>query len=264
MDLDQDGGNKSEGGKNPSGRLASFCTVFLVGVSIVAVTTFVGYEIGFVGGERSVGPQDQLRGMFAPVGAIGVGIAQMVFLISLSWDYGRKPVGKTIARLLILILIQGYFFWDIGFVNGMLRGARNVARVESEMRNLSVGIESYRIDYRACPAAIPMADVVKDQDLLKKAGGESLTTLDPKVYSVYIGGEPYRDLLSPGGKFPYVYYQAEGSWILLSTGRDGDYDIGPADIIESATPSAADRFELVEYDVTNGAISNGDIWRTGP
>ena len=75
---DQDSGNESEGGKKPSGRFACFCTVFLVGVSIIAVTAFVGYEIGFVGGERSVGPQDQLRGMFAPLGAIGVGIAQMV------------------------------------------------------------------------------------------------------------------------------------------------------------------------------------------
>jgi hypothetical protein len=264
MDPDQDSNNESEGGKKPSGRFASFCTVFLVGVSIVAVTGFIAYEIGFVGGERSVGPQGQLRGMFAIVGAIAVGIAQMVFLISLSWDYRRKPVGKTIARLLILILIQGYFFWDIGLVNGMLGGARNVAGVESEMRNLSVGIESYRIDYRAYPAAIPMADVVKDQDLLKKAGGESLTTLDPEVYSVYMGSEPHRDPLSPGGKFPYVYYGTETSWILLSTGRDGDYDIRLADIIESATPSAADRFQLVEYDPTNGAISSGDIWRTSP
>jgi hypothetical protein len=146
----------------------------------------------------------------------------------------------------------------------MLGGVRNVARVKSETRNLSVGIESYRIDYRAYPATIPMADVVKDQDLLKRAGGESLTTLDPKVYSVYMGGEPYRDPFSPRGRFPYVYYGTKTSWILLSAGRDGDYDIRPADIIESATSSAADRFQLVEYDPTNGAISNGDIWRTGP
>ena len=63
---------------------------------------------------------------------------------------------------------------------------------------------------------------------------------------------------------PYLYYSDGNGFILIATGPDGDYDIDPVANYDSRInqPSVHLLCETATYDPTNGAISNGDIYRT--
>ena len=60
---------------------------------------------------------------------------------------------------------------------------------------------------------------------------------------------------------PYAYYTGGYGWILISAGRDGDYDIVPERDYDGRVKQPSERILLLSYDPTNGLESDGDLWR---
>ena len=182
---------------------------------------------------------------------------------------GRKrrevALGKIVAIcfvviFLLVIVVPGYLEppW-----------ASKLARATSDMRSIATALEAYHADHRAYPPMVPLRNFGGRDAQLRKAGGWDLMTIGPgdgirqglTTPVAYIERLPV-DGLSPEGTYPYVYRTDGGGWILLSPCHDGDYDLDPGrDYTSSETQPTAHLLTHGTYDVTNGTISDGDVWR---
>jgi len=120
-----------------------------------------------------------------------------------------------------------------------------VARSKSEIRTLSVGLETYYVDCRSYPPRLSL-----------------LTT--PIAYVTSIPIEPFA---AEESEDPFDYRtDLANVWILRSTGPDRDSDVDLQSLIERTHDSSELRawYQSFEYDPTNGIISSGDIFRAGP
>ncbi len=127
--------DKKTGKQNQSGGRRRFVRVFLVGLSIIGATAFIAYEIGLFAGAREARDVVSSLELEAAMGVPVIILMQVISVIKLSLDYGRKPVSGTIGVMVILLFLQLYFFRNFGYTNGMLAGAGNVSRVKSVSRH---------------------------------------------------------------------------------------------------------------------------------
>ena len=153
-----------------------------------------------------------------------------------------------------------------------------MARARSEIRNLAVALETYYIDYNSYPPAVTLAgEFVGGTGQTTSVGAATWGMTSPIAHLSSIPNDPFGPKKTVAGEEWDKTYQYGtehlGCWILTSRGPDLD----PDDMNESeyVDPTGAVHCEItefleqfvgtqVEYDPTNGTISNGDLYRTGP
>jgi hypothetical protein len=82
--------------------------------------------------------------------------------------------------------------------------------------------------------------------------------LDPYVSHFYDEVILGKEFSTP---YPYAYSRVADRYIIIGTGPDRDYDIVPARDFDPSTTRTYLLLETFSYDPTNGATSDGDIWR---
>lgn len=156
---------------------------------------------------------------------------------------------------------------------------RNVARTKSEIRNLAYYLETYCLDNCSYPPAMSSAGILSctkgippEMEDFWTIGYIPPILTTPVVYAPEI---PF-DRFSPrrpydwSRTYPYaaLFYSY---WIITSRGPDRD--IGDIEISDYIIPPVRGHIRKlmahysgtsIEYDSTNGTISSGDIFRTGP
>ncbi|NQU44225.1 hypothetical protein HQ520_13125 [bacterium] len=129
------------------------------------------------------------------------------------------------------------------------------SRAQSDMRSLATALESYSIDNKSYPAPERYADW--EVGGYHGPYGRGLSVLSTPVS--YISEIP-EDPFSPAGS-PYLYHYWKGNgWILLSLGPDQDLDVNPVRDYVVGSREQPLLFNKT-FDPTNGATSDGDIWR---
>lgn len=196
-----------------------------------------------------------------------------------------KNKGFTLIELLIVVAIIGILAAIAipNFLNAQIRA--KVATAESEMRNLSIPLEAYYIDYNQYPfanagAGWPPVNAGSVTNVSVGFTPKALTT--PVVQISSLPDDPFNSLGTQDTNVPdtFCYRYATTPitcWILVSNGpdqnnvpADGVVESNYVDINSAACDIA--RFLThynaggtgIEYDPTNGTTSKGDILRTGP
>jgi type II secretion system protein G len=175
---------------------------------------------------------------------------------SVSFPVPRGRAGFTLIELLIVVAIIGILA-AIAIPNYLDAQTRaKVARMRAEMASVRTALEAYYVDHADYPPGpvTPPFDEVRTYLITTPISYISQVPLD--VFK----GNPDESL--PGGPFalagPYLGYVCDPSlpfldhyWLLLSYAPDQD---GP-----DQGPSG----EQVQYDPSNGTLSNGDIYMVG-
>ena len=172
----------------------------------------------------------------------------------------------TLIELLIVVAIIAILA-AIAVPNFLEAQTRSkVSRVVADMRTLTTGVESYRVDNNAYPRE-QRSDLYGDP----RIGGEDTYSIPffglstPVAYLTNAWlPDPFVSVEQPrrfDGAVRFIrYYDLEvrptvsirewyGSWRMLSYGPDQDFSL------------TGDRSEIL-YDPTNGTISLGNIWRS--
>jgi len=170
--------------------------------------------------------------------------------------------GLSLACFLaVLISVPG----DIFSGDGKVRS--RVSRVRSDMRALSIALDSYRTDNRAFPPGDSLRFQATEMKVaVPESGGNLLTVPTVLTRPIQYVSTYYTDAFQPPKSWglSYAYYPDAEGWLLFSVGPDGDYDItDPARVYDSDTtqPSLLLVTGPWTYDPTNGAVSSGDVWR---
>lgn len=182
----------------------------------------------------------------------------------------------TLIELLIVVAIIAVLA-AIAVPNLLEARVRSlVARSQSDLRTLAVGLESYRVDGNGYP---PHAELLASGVVNDPAVAAGLTTtefLPPRVLTspvAYLASVPADPFLTGTGGYPrgeYGYIESRrmagiligrglvasaeaivptyGGWRLFAAGPDRD--------------KGRDAKQNVLYDPTNGTISDGDLVRT--
>lgn len=192
-----------------------------------------------------------------------------------------RPAAFTLIELLIVVAIIAILA-AIAVPNFLEAQTRaKVSRTQSDLRTLSVAMESYVVDNNKYPTfflGIREIGGPSYQAISGKVGEQQIYLLTtPIAYVTSIAADtfqatkprhatnPQKGYLPDFGPAPryYVYLPPQlirGStgWSIRSMGPDLDWDlIGDANDNDSTVP------ENGKYDTTNGTISNGDILRAG-
>ncbi|HPO07360.1 MAG TPA: prepilin-type N-terminal cleavage/methylation domain-containing protein [bacterium] len=182
----------------------------------------------------------------------------------------QKKAAFTLIELLIVVAIIGILAAIAvpNFMNARMRAS--VSRAQSDLRNLSVALESYRLDNNHYPPASLEGGTSRITVFQRWA---KLTT--PTSYMASVPFDPFftRDAEIPtawGGPV-YEYFEREMSQ--LSTSKWGPTSMemnalyfiksfGPDKVNSAATVSGY--YTHIVYDLSNGVTSLGDIVRYGP
>jgi prepilin-type N-terminal cleavage/methylation domain-containing protein len=186
--------------------------------------------------------------------------------------------GFTLIELLIVVAIIGILAAIAipNFLNAQVRA--KVAKVQSEMRTLATGLESYMVDHNeyifdVCSSGWPwyITDVISTPINYISSGSLLIDPFRVAPESWYPRGFRYRFVnidahfptewpASPlPGDYPGnwsswggdedVFKELWGTWRISSSGPDN-------------TASAGFGGDLLMYDPTNGTISDGDVVRS--
>lgn len=188
-------------------------------------------------------------------------------------EHNAKPIIRIPFLVVVVLALVGLGAFVRDFHNVVWQH-ENCAKAGSDMHSMAVGLISYSIDNQAYPGTRPLKSFAAGvrESTLAKIGAAELSVVDPGVGS----GGPlglttpiaycdmlYKDPFSLGGDLPYAYYPKNGGYLLLSPGPDGRYDINPL-LHYAGGDNPTRTVEMLvprTYDVTNGTISPGDIWR---
>lgn len=178
--------------------------------------------------------------------------------------------GFTLIELLIVVAIIGILAAIAvpNFLNAQIRA--KVSAAESDMRNLGVALESYRLDNNVYPnTTVNGVQLTRFTRLVKLTTpiaymgslpadkfiklGIDETNPDPVLTYPYWDPKFADGYRSPErlGKHYKNQTRPNGQWALMSYAPDGDFE-------------AAAGTDLAPYDSSNGLVSNGDIMRFGP
>jgi type II secretion system protein G len=190
--------------------------------------------------------------------------------------------GFTLIELLIVVAIIGILA-AIAIPNFLEAQTRaKVARAKSEIRNIAVAQETYYIDNNAYPPAVDETGAIQASDEGKGIAQDSgdgwsqgfvswkLTT--PVAHLSSIPFDPFGRQFEGWERAYRVGVNYLGYWIMTSRGPDLDSDMDETTYVDPAGTVAGDinlfltqfNGDYVEYDPTNGTISSGDVYRTGP
>jgi thioredoxin-related protein len=150
-----------------------------------------------------------------------------------------------------------------------------VAKTKANMRTVATGLEAYFIDNNTYPASVlgsdalsafaPYPELKERYSFRNYVRGSAFSLTSPISY---ITSSMMTDPFSPDEKEnprPFSYYGGKkNSWILISPGPDGNYDINPERDyhgFETTQVGPEDSLLIKAYDPTNGSVSSGDIFR---
>ncbi len=172
-----------------------------------------------------------------------VPVLEGILIAVFNGDFFIKKVLKWIG--LCLIAFGGLFLFFQILTSGSCRRPPISSRVESDMRHLAVGLESYYIEHGHYP--------------------QNLSRLTTPI--AYLADIPH-DSLDPQ-KRPYRYYVKDDFWVLVSCGPEKRLRFYPGDFDKMMDNYSDDMGKVLHkikllytYDPTNGSISRGDIIRT--
>ncbi|MFH1741420.1 MAG: prepilin-type N-terminal cleavage/methylation domain-containing protein [bacterium] len=183
----------------------------------------------------------------------------------------RSRSGFTLIELLIVVAIIGILAAIAvpNFMNARIRAS--VSRAVADQRNISTALESYRLDNNHYPPA-SMEDGVTRRRVIDRYA--SLTT--PVTYMSSIPLDPFFN--RPDAEVPalwggpvYDYFERETSQLKTAPWGPDSRQMHAIYLIHSFGPDGANSdatigsyYTIIEYDISNGTTSNGDIVRWGP
>jgi len=187
--------------------------------------------------------------------------------------------GFTLIELLIVVAIIGILA-AIAIPNFLEAQTRaKVSRAVAEIRNLSISLETYYIDNNTYPFAVNSVGS-PDAGLESSAGYTPWPLTTPVVHQAAVPKDIFsqKKPVTSGAIWALKYeYGTDylSTWILTSRGPDTDgTDMLETEYVDRGSASYSEITQFldhfgqsgvhVEYDPTNGTISNGDIFRTGP
>lgn len=172
--------------------------------------------------------------------------------------------GFTLIELLIVVAIIAILASIAvpNFLEAQIRA--KVSRAKTDLRTLATGLEAYRVDSNQYPPT-PLFALGDRFFRLKPLTTPVayITSLPPEVFST-VKSEPYAYWsanLNDAMKYSPIYFflfdekDKDGRWALFSRGPDMNYE---------AAPEEGGEGFLIDYDPTNGTVSNGDVMRFGP
>jgi general secretion pathway protein G len=171
----------------------------------------------------------------------------------------------TLVELLVVVTVLALLA-AVAAVNYQHAAARSkVARVQADMRTITGALEAYRADEKMYPpSTVPGGDILLEHPLV------ALTT--PVAYVASVPQDPFG--LAPYNFEPwlrergYLYRERAGTSVGMSSETFGHiwrHEPRYEYFIHSCGPNRIwDVLPFVEYDVTNGTVSAGDIVRMGP
>lgn len=179
----------------------------------------------------------------------------------------KRDQGFTLIELLIVVAIIAILAAIAvpNFLEAQIRS--KVSRVATDLRALSVGLESYHVDANAYPPEYLTLLPGISEPVRNKKALSHLTT--PVAYMASIPSDPFRPLAvwDPPVYWYYNWLARYGRTINVNSEFQGGntpwYNQTAAWMLTSLGPDQQPRFPIV-YDPTNGTISNGDISRLGP
>lgn len=140
-------------------------------------------------------------------------------------------------------------------------GPSENSRVRTHHRTIATSLIAYQADHGTFPPMAPMIDHVSRRDDLRETNALRMTIIDPR-FPVPDGFEhaDLRDRFSPRRCMPYGYHTDGETFLLISIGHDGVYQItDPSAIYQGATNHPPEEILQLSYDPTNGTRSVGDI-----
>lgn len=198
-----------------------------------------------------------------------------------------KPKAFTLIELLIVVMIIAILA-AIAIPNMLLAQMRaKVARVKSDMRTVSVSVESYRVDSNDYPPSFGVVVNGKNWAACLSTPVQYLTGNSPITdpFGRFFGSYDdtlmsYEGVNSQGHQIeqpnspPWTVMATPGEktlwWWLLSRGPDGRMGFQSPGTEEGnirqyffESDLHPDKWLGIVYDATNGTVSDGNIYRAG-
>ena len=166
----------------------------------------------------------------------------------------------TLIELLIVVAIIGILAAiAVPVLKDALTRAR-ISRVQADIRTTANAMETYRLDWNIYPidGSFDLLGWIMLTTPVAYISLPPIDVLTPKKYWHTSGGYLRMGTDTPSyyPEDPERYLRTHGTWILLSTGPDKESN-------ESRIPYWPWDVKILDFDISNGLYSEGDIIKIG-